>query len=83
MREHICGYDCTRFECRWGRSTRIPGIRGSHGAAGVAVCFVVNGDDRAVQFILLQALPWNGEYQHAPETVSNWLDKPETGTIIW
>ncbi len=57
MREHIVrfepGCDCTRFECKWGKPTCIPGTGGSHGASGVAVCFVVKGDEGAVQFILL------------------------------
>lgn len=54
--EHIVrfeqGYDCIRFECKWGVVSCVPGSGGSHGRSGLDIRFVVKGDEGAVQFLL-------------------------------
>lgn len=55
-REHIvrfnAGYDCIRFECKFGSKTCKPHSGGSHGVYGMGILFVTKGEAGAVQFLL-------------------------------
>lgn len=55
--EHIVrfdpGYDCIRFNCKWGDPACKPGTIRSHGWDGIRIRFIVRGDEGVVLFILL------------------------------
>lgn len=55
------GFDCIRFECRYGKDTCKPGAGGSHGVHGLQIRWLVIGDKGAVQFLLF----------------TNWMVEPE------
>jgi hypothetical protein len=57
------GYDCIRFECKYGSDRCIPGEGGSHGKHGLTMRFLLKGDKGAVQFVVaLGWLPEPGNY---------------------
>ncbi len=54
--EHIirfeAGFNCIKFECRYGSESCKPGSGGSHGKHGLQIRFVSKGDAGAIQFVI-------------------------------
>ncbi len=46
------GYNCIKFECKFGSEKCIPDGGGSHGSHGLDIVFFVHGDKGVVQFKL-------------------------------
>jgi len=55
------GFDCIKFYCKFNSKSCYPGEGGSHGKHGVAIRFVLQGNDGAVQFLLYTG--WLPQYK--------------------
>lgn len=50
--EFTPGFDCIKFECKFGSERCRPGSGGTHGKHGLEIRFIVKGDAGAIQFVL-------------------------------
>ena len=60
------GFNCREYECAWDKDGCVQGQGGFHGVHGMAIRFLLKGDEGAVQFLLYTGwIPTDKHYHNA------------------